>query len=94
MRYLLRIPIIIRLIGWIFAHMSFMIPITRLRETPNLIAFQHPSPGYKFHVLIVPKREAASLAQLDPADTAFLSDLYPPCKVSWTSFTYRRIVSL
>jgi len=74
--------------------MSFLIPVARLRETPNLIAFQHPSPGYKFHVLIVPKREAASLAQLDPADTAFLSDLYPPCKVSWTSFTYRRIVSL
>jgi histidine triad (HIT) family protein len=64
------------IIGWIFAHMSFLIPVARLRETPNLIAFQHPSPSYKFHVLIVPKREAASLAQLDPADTAFLTDLY------------------
>ena len=67
MKRLLRIPIIIRLIGWIFTHMSFLIPVTRLRETSNLIAFHHPSPSYKFHVLIVPKREVASLAQLDPA---------------------------
>ena len=56
--------------------MSFLIPVARLRETSNLIAFQHPSPSYKFHVLIVPKREVASLAQFDSADTAFLSDLY------------------
>ena len=64
--------------------MSFLIPITRLREilrpaqggAPNLFAFHHPSPGYKFHVLILPKRQVDSPASLDPADTAFLTDLY------------------
>ena len=64
--------------------MSFLIPITRLREilrpaqggAPNLLAFHHPSPGYKFHVLILPKRQVDSPASLDPADTAFLTDLY------------------
>ena len=56
--------------------MSFLIPVTRLRETSNLLAFHHPSPSYKFHVLIVPKHETASLAQLDSQDTAFLTDLY------------------
>lgn len=56
--------------------MSFLIPVTSLRETPSLIAFHHPSPSYTFHVLLVPKREVPSLAQLDPQDTAFLTDLY------------------
>jgi histidine triad (HIT) family protein len=63
------------LISWVFAHLSFVIPVTRLRETPNLFAFHHPSPNHAFHVLIVPKREILSFAQLDPNDAAFLEDL-------------------
>lgn len=56
--------------------MSFVIPVKRLRETSNLIAFQHPSPSYKVHILLVPKRQVQSLADLAPSDTAFLVDLY------------------
>jgi histidine triad (HIT) family protein len=56
--------------------MSFAIPVKRLRETPNLIAFQHPSPSYKVHLLLIPKRQVQSLADLNPQDTAFLADLY------------------
>ncbi|MBM3180023.1 MAG: HIT domain-containing protein [Chloroflexi bacterium] len=84
------------LIGWIFATMSFLIPVARLRETPNLLAFHHPSPSYKFHVLIVPKRQVASLAQLDPADTAFLTDLYATVQSLADEFhlkVYRLIVN-
>jgi len=96
MKRLLRIPIIIRLIGWIFAHMSFLIPVTRLRETSNLLAFHHPSPSYKFHVLIVPKRQVESLAKLDPADTAFLTDLFSTVQSLVDEFhlqAYRLIVN-
>ena len=64
------------LVGWIFAHMSFVIPVTRLRETENLLAFEHPKPAYKFHVLIVPKRAVRTLLDFDASDTAFLTDLY------------------
>ena len=56
--------------------MSFVIPVKRLRETTSLLAFHHPSPGYKFHVLIVPKRQVDSLARLDVSDTDFLTDVY------------------
>ena len=76
--------------------MSFLIPVARLRETSSLLAFQHPSPSYKFHVLIVPKREVASLAQLDPADTAFLADLYSTVQSLVDEFhlqAYRLIVN-
>jgi diadenosine tetraphosphate (Ap4A) HIT family hydrolase len=84
------------LIGWIFTHMSFLIPVSRLRETSNLLAFHHPSPRYKFHVLIVPKRQADSLANLDPKDTAFLTDLYSTVQSLVNEFqlkAYRLIVN-
>ena len=64
------------LIGWIFEHMSFVIPVKRLRETDTLMAFHHPKPSYKFHVLLVPKKSVASLQELDAADSAFLTELY------------------
>lgn len=96
MKRLLQIPIIICWIGWIFAHMSFLLPIARLRETLNLLAFHHPFPSCKFHVLIVPKREVASLAHLDLKDTDFLTDLYSTVQSLVDEFhlkAYRLIVN-
>jgi len=63
-------------IGWIFAHMSFAIPVKRLHETETLMAFYHPKPAYPFHVLLVPKKAVPSLKDLDATDTPFLTDLY------------------
>jgi histidine triad (HIT) family protein len=76
--------------------MSFLIPVSRLRETYNLLAFHHPSPSYKFHVLIVPKRQVNSLANLDPKDAAFLTDLYSMVQSLVNEFqlkAYRLIVN-
>jgi histidine triad (HIT) family protein len=56
--------------------MSQLLPLDRLVETGTLIAFRHPQPVYQFHVLIVPKKQVASLEALDPADSDFHSDLY------------------
>ncbi len=84
------------LAGWLFAQMSFALPVQRLRETPNLIAFRHPKPAYAFHVLIVPKKAVASLADLDPADTAFLADLYATAQSLVQEFqltAYRLVVN-
>jgi histidine triad (HIT) family protein len=84
------------LIGWIFTYMSFLIPAKRLRETSSLLAFHHPSPGYKFHVLIVPKRQVDSIKNLDPQDTAFLTDLYSTVQSLVNEFqlkSYRLIVN-
>jgi histidine triad (HIT) family protein len=64
------------LIGWIFAHMSFAIPVKRLRETETLMVFHHPKPAYPFHVLLVPKKAVPSLKDLDTTDTSFFTDLY------------------
>jgi histidine triad (HIT) family protein len=96
MRKLLRAPIVVYIIGWIFTHMSFLLPVKRLRETSSLIAFQHPSPSYKVHLLLIPKRQVQSLADFDPQDTAFLTDLYSTVQSLVKEFdlkAYRLIVN-
>ena len=83
-------------IGWIFAHMSFAIPVKRLRETKTLIAFHHPNPSYKFHILLVPKKAVTSLNEFDSSDTAFLIDLYSTVQSLVNEFqlpAYRLIVN-
>ena len=96
MKYLLRIPIVIHIIGWIFAYMSFAIPVKRLRETKTLMAFDHPKPSYSFHVLIIPKKAFKSLKELDASDTEFLTDLYATVQSLVDEFklpAYRLIVN-
>jgi len=83
-------------IGWIFAHLSFAIPVKRLRETETLLAFYHPKPAYPFHVLLVPKKAVASLKELDPTDTSFFTDLYSTVQSLVDDFqlsAYRLIVN-
>ena len=63
------------IIGWIFAHMSFAIPVKRLRETDTLLAFTHPKPSYPVHILLVPKRAIGSLMELSSNDMDFYADL-------------------
>ena len=65
-----------RLIAWILAHMSFLIPTERLRETPTLVAFYHPQPSYPVHILIVPKRAIGGLSEITLEDQPFLTDLF------------------
>jgi histidine triad (HIT) family protein len=84
------------LIGWIFEHMSFAIPLKRLRETETLMAFYHPKPAYSFHVLLVPKKSTISLKELDSQDSAFLIDLYSTAQSLVDEFqlaAYRLIVN-
>lgn len=83
-------------IGWIFAHMSFAIPVQRLRETKTLVAFRHPKPSYSFHVLLVPKKAVASLKEFDSNDSDFLSDLYATVQILVEEFhlsAYRLILN-
>ncbi|MBN1922242.1 MAG: HIT domain-containing protein [Anaerolineae bacterium] len=71
-----RSPLARFIIGWSFAHMSFALPVNRLRETPTLLAFHHPRPSYPLHILLVPKRAIGSLSELRPTDSDFMADLF------------------
>jgi histidine triad (HIT) family protein len=63
------------LAGFVFGHMSFLLPVKRLRETERLVAFYHPRPAYPVHILIVPKKGIAELTALTTADGPFLLEL-------------------
>jgi histidine triad (HIT) family protein len=63
------------IVCWMFAHMSFLIPVQRLRETDTLVAFHHPQPSYAFHVLLVSKQGYANLLDVPPQATDFIGDL-------------------
>ena len=63
------------LLPWMFAHMSFAIPLHRLRQSDSLLAFHHPSPSYPLHILIVPRRLILSLADLKPEDAGLLLEV-------------------
>ncbi len=83
-------------IGWMFAHMSFAIPVKRLRETETLMAFHHPKPSYPFHILLVPKKAVRTLMVMDAKDSAFLIDLYSTVQSLVEEFhltAYRLIVN-
>jgi histidine triad (HIT) family protein len=70
-----RLPALRPIVRWIFAHMSFLIPLQRLRETETLIAFHHPQPSYPFHVLLIPQQGYASLLDVPLQAADFLRDL-------------------
>src|SRR5512141_1545712 len=72
---LARQPLLRPLVQWMFAHMSFVIPTQRLRETKTLVAFRHPQPNYPLHILIVPKAAYHSLLDVPPHATDFMRDL-------------------
>lgn len=56
--------------------MAWAIPLERLHESPTLLAFHHPSPSYRFHILIVPKRAYPNLMSLNVDDSALLHDVF------------------
>jgi len=71
-----RSPLGRRIIGWIFAYMSFVVPVNRLRETETLLAFYHPKPSYPVHILLVPKKAIESLTDLNATDHVFLTEVF------------------
>jgi histidine triad (HIT) family protein len=61
---------------FILRRLSFALPVKRLQQTDNLIAFHHPKPEYRVHILILPKKEIGNLMELAPDDNRFHFDLY------------------
>jgi len=57
------------------SHVSFAIPVERLRDTETLMAFHHPHPCHDVHILLVPKRPFGSLMEVPLEATDFLHDL-------------------
>jgi histidine triad (HIT) family protein len=63
------------LVGWVFAHLSGVLPVRRCYETRRIIAFDHPCPSYPVHVLIVPKTAIRRFEDLGQADLPVVADV-------------------
>jgi histidine triad (HIT) family protein len=61
--------------GWGFAHMAGCLPINRLYETASVVAFYHPKPSYRVHILIVPKRSIADICAVTGSEMRIIADV-------------------
>jgi len=68
------------LIGFLFVHFSFSLPVKRLRETKTLVAFFHPQPSHNLHILIVPKLKYGSILDIPAGESVFTNDLFETVK--------------
>lgn len=73
--YLFRRPFTQQLLRWLFVHMNFAIPVQRIIDTPEILAFYHPQPAYTLHILLVPKREIRDFSSLSERDNAVVLEL-------------------
>lgn len=63
------------LFRWSFVHMNRLLPVNRIYESEQVMAFVHPQPAYRFHFLILPKRDIPSLMALSGQEADLLSDV-------------------
>ena len=56
-------------IGFSFAHLTALMPINKLINTPDVVVFRHPVPWWQTHLLGVPKKRLPSFMALDLTDT-------------------------
>jgi histidine triad (HIT) family protein len=67
-------PLVGRAVGVGFANGSALLPVRRVVVTDRMIAFYHPKPAWRDHILIVPKRPIRTLLDLAaPANAPYVA---------------------
>jgi histidine triad (HIT) family protein len=64
------------IIGWSFAKMTSFMPVNKLYESQQVMAFHHPKPIYPVHILIVPKQVIKSLMAITKEDTPVIEEVF------------------
>jgi len=64
------------IIGLAFGKLSKLLPVDRIKETNKILAFKHPRPYWKEHILIVPKKAIKSLTEVTDADLEYISEAF------------------
>lgn len=57
-------PFMSKFIGTAFRYFSWAIPIKKVYNSKDVIAFYHPKPSYENHIIISPKRAIENLQQM------------------------------
>ena len=62
--HIAKAPFMGKVIGIAFRYFSPAIPMKKVYNSKDIVAFCHPKPSYKNHIVLVPKRAVANLQQL------------------------------
>ncbi|MBD5530276.1 MAG: HIT domain-containing protein [Lachnospiraceae bacterium] len=57
-------PFMGKIVGSAFQHCSWAIPVKKIYNSKEIIAFHHPHPSYENHIIISPKRAVKNLQQM------------------------------
>ncbi|MGH2588076.1 MAG: HIT domain-containing protein [Dehalococcoidia bacterium] len=55
--------------------MAGCLPLNRLYESESVVAFYHPKPSYRVHILIVPKRSIANICAVKGNEMRIIADI-------------------
>lgn len=80
------------IVGLVFGKFSKLLPVKKVRETDLVIAFWHPKPFWKKHIVLVPKKAVKSLTSLTPDDSKYIAEIYLVAKdivkdLRWDGYT-------
>lgn len=68
------------LVRFTFSHVSGVLPVRRLVNTPNVVGFHHPKPWQNTHVLLVPKAGIPNLLDVDRDQAPIVVELLNEAK--------------
>lgn len=57
-------PFMGKVVGSAFQHCSWAIPVKKVYNSKEVIAFYHPKPSYENHIILSPKRAVRNLQQM------------------------------
>jgi len=64
------------IVGIAFGKLSKLLPLDKIIESDKAIAFWHPKPFYKTHILIVPKKAIKNISLIKDEDLEYIAECY------------------
>jgi len=64
------------IVGIAFGKFSKVLPVKKIKENKYVLAFEHPKPLYKLHILLVPKKTIKNLSSLKPNDFRYIENIF------------------
>ena len=58
-----------------FGRLWWLLPVRRVAQTAGVLAFEHPAPAWRPHLLLVPKRSIRSLLAAQAADYQLVGEI-------------------
>ena len=55
--------------------LSGKVPVEKLLETDDVLAFHHTHPYWPVHIVVIPKRHIGSLATMEPSDIPVVNEM-------------------